>query len=354
MKPNSRILLGCAMLALSSATAVAADAIYIPLGSANAIISIDPNRDVVVGRIEGVPAAHGLAATPDGQYLIVGSYNERPASAAAPSKPTVVSEEEHASHHAKEPETAKKTSSVLSTVSVVRIEDKSVIRRIDVPGAVHHVTVSPNGRLAVVTQPNQDAISVIDLASYRVIKTLPTGPLPNYAVFSPDNGRLYVSNAGNDTVSDIDVSRWIVRRNIVVGESPEHVVLSRNGERLYVNNINGGSVSVIETATDSVLKTLKIGSALHGLDLSSDDQTLFVAALGDNKLVAVDLRTGGIRTIPLVPEPYHLAAIGNRGNIYVSSASDPKIWVIDPKSLALIREIQIGGKGHQMTRAAGG
>lgn len=234
-----RIALGAAALMLTSSIAVAESPVYIPLGGDNSIVAIDPKQDVVVNRILGVPEAHGLAETPDRKYLIVGSFAERSISDAALPKPAAVGEDEHASHHAKKPEMSKKSNSVLSTVSVVRIKDRSIVRRIDVPGAVHHVAVSPNGRFAVVTHPNEGSISAIDLATYRVVATLPTGPLPNYSVFSPDSSRLYVSNAGNNTVSKIDVSRWIVLRNIVAGESPEHVVLSRNGQRLYVNNVDG-------------------------------------------------------------------------------------------------------------------
>lgn len=354
MNVGTRFILSVAALMLLSSVTFAADLVYIPLGSSDAIVSVDPVRGSVVSRIEGMPAVHGLAATPDGKYLIAGSYKERSISEAAPPKPAAVGEDEHAAHHAKGPEASKKSASVLSTVSVIQVKDKSIIRRIDVPGAVHHVAVSPDGRVAVVTHPNEGSISAIDLVSYRVVATLPTGPQPNYAVFSPDSSRLYVSNAGNDTVSNIDASRWIVLRNIVVGEGPEHVVLSRNGQRLYVNNVNGGTVSEIDTATDKVLRSVKVGSVLHGIDLSTDGETVFVAALGDDKIVAVDLATGKVRSAPLGPQPYHLAVIPDVGKIYVSSVTEPKVWVLDPKTLEVTGEIQIGDKGHQMTRAAGG
>lgn len=347
----SFVVTGAAALLLSYSVA-AAESVYVPLGDANTVIAIDPTNDTVVSRIEGVPAAHGLAATPDGRYLIAGSFEERVADVPPP-KPAVVGEEEHASHHAMEPDNGLGRAMVLSTVSVIQVSDGSIVRRIDVPGVVHHVAVSPNGRLAVVTHPNEGTISAIDLESYRVVTTLPTGPIPNYAVFSPDSSRLYVSNAGNDTVSDIDVSRWIVMRNIIVGESPEHVVLSHDGNRLYVNNINAGTVSVINTESDTVLDTIKVGSVLHGIDLSADDQTLFVASLTDNELAAIDVGTGKMRVAPLAPDPYHLAVI-RADKLYVSSASEPKIWVVDPQSLNRINEIEIGGKGHQMAVAAGG
>lgn len=321
---------------------------YVPLGGENKIVVIDVAQDKIVDTIEGVPAVHGLAGTPDARFLIAGSVEAREAGSAAPEKPADVSAEEHAAHHGATPAGAPKDAPMVSTVSVVRVADGSVVRRIDVAGGVHHVAVSPNGRFAVVTHPNEGKISVIDLKSYDVVASVASGPLPNYAAFSPDGGRVYVSNAGNDTVSAIDTGRWIVRWNVVTGASPEHLVLSKDGASLYVNNVGDGTVSVISVNKQKVERTIAVGTTLHGIDLSDDGKTLFVADLGGNKLVSVDLSSGAERDVTLTPAPYHLAVLHGMGKIYVSSAEDPKAWVVDSGSLAVRGEIPIGGKGHQM------
>jgi len=327
--------------------------VYVPLGAENRIVVIDAAKDSVVRSIDGIPAVHGLAESPDGRFLVAGSFEEREPGTAAPPKPTGMSEEEHASHHAMgSPPESQGTAASVSTVSVIRASDGTVIRRIDVPGAVHHVAISPDGRFAAVTHPNGGGISAIDLSSYKVLATIPTGPLPNYAAFSPDGGTVYVSNAGNDTVSAVDTGRWIVRWNAVAGKSPEHLVLSPDGTTIYVNNIEDGTVSVIAVDREKVVQTIPIGDTLHGIDISQDGKTLFVASLGDDKIVAVDLAVGNARSAPLGPAPYHLAVIHDAGKLYVSSADEPKIWVVDPASLAVTGEIQIGGKGHQMAQRA--
>lgn len=336
-------------------SAGAADLVYIPLGSAGKVVVVDAGKDTIVGEIKGLPAVHGLAATPDGRYLIAGSFDERAAGGGKPAKPEGVTEDEHNAHHGGGAATGSgSTAAVLSTVSIVRTEDGKVVRRIDVPGAVHHVAVSPDGKLAAVTHPNAGSVSVIDLRSYTVAATVATGPLPNYAAFSPDNRLLYVSNAGNNTVSAVNAGKWTIAWSVAVGSSPEHVVLSRDGATIYVNNIDDGSVSVIATGSRKVVKTIPIGSTLHGIDLSDDGKTLFVAVLEDDKVVAYDLAKGTYSDAPLAPAPYHLAVIRGAGKIYVSSASEPKIWVLDPKDLTLLGEIKIGGKGHQMVRGVGG
>lgn len=343
---RSRLVVS-AMLA-SVVSAAAAAPVYIPLGSADSIVVVESDNDRVTGRIDGIPAVHGLAATPDGRYLIAGSAEERPAGGDAPDRPEAVSEEEHAAHHAGAGAEAGPILPTVSTVSIIDAEAGSVIRRVDVPGGVHHVAADPTGRFAVVTHPALGGITAIDLSSFEVAATVATGPFANYAVFSPDGGRLYVSNAGNRTVSEIDVARWIVSRNAIVGESPEHLVFSGGDDRLYVNNVDAGTVSAIDIDAFEVVDTLKAGAPLHGIDLAEDGGTLFVAVMGEDRVIAFDLGGGAPREVKLAPAPYHVATIATTGKLYVSSDVEPKLWVLDQATLGLIGEIEIGGKGHQM------
>ena len=47
--------------------------------------------------------------------------------------------------------------------------------------------------------------------------------------------------------------------------------------------------------------------------------------------------------------PYHVNTIRGTGKVYVSSRSDPVIWVVDQKSLKLTGAIKLpAGEGHQM------
>lgn len=350
---NIAILLAAAVaIVFLAVPAFSAELLYIPLGSDNAIVVIDPVEDEVVGRIDEVPAVHGLAATPSGHFLVAGSFDEREPGAMVPEKPPGMAEDEHAAHHSTGA-AAGADASVISTVSIIEIETGTVARRVDVPGAVHHVSIDPTGKFAALTQPNQGTVTILDLVNYAVVETVSTGPLPNYAVFSPGGQRLYVSNAGNNTVSDITADGWIVLRNVIVGETPEHVVLSADGKLLYVNNIDAGTVTVIDTASWSIEGTLEAGDQLHGIDLSDDGNTIFIAGRGDDSLTAIDLRNAKSRTISLWPSPYHVATITSFGKLYISSAEEPKVWVIDQQTLSVIGEIEIGGKGHQMVQVSG-
>jgi len=329
--------------------ALAGTAGYVPLGDAGEILILDTAKDASIGRISGVPAVHGLAGMSGWGYLVAGSYDERPVGeTAAPPKPKGVSQKDHEAHHAKRPEKAVAANDAVSFLSVIRIADGAITRRIEVPGAVHHTAVVPGGRFAVSTHPNHDSVSIVDLKAGRVSAVVRTGPQPNYAVVSPDGKRVFVSNSANNTVSEVETEYWTVRRSFAVGEGPEHMVLSSDGTALYVANVDAGSVSVISLPEGSVTDTVPVGGRLHGLDLSDDGKTLFVSGREKNKLVAIDLVTKKTRSKELAPSPYHLTSVPGTGKLYVSSAEEDKLWVVDQRSLAVVREILIPGQGHQM------
>ncbi len=121
---------------------------------------------------------------------------------------------------------------------------------------------------------------------------------------------------------------------------------------LYTNNVADGTASAISLGQGRVTRTFKVGAAPHGIDLSDDGNTLFATSKGDNRLVAIDLASGGTRAMSLGPAPYHLSAVRGAGTLYVSSRAENRIWVVDQRTLENRAEISIGGIGHQMALAA--
>lgn len=346
MNRNIRTLVSALVLAVASGSSAQAASVYLPAGSAGEVLIVDTIKDAIVGRIVDVPHVHGLGGAAGAGFLVAGSYDETsPGESPKVAKPSGVSEEEHAAHHGGG---IRPAAGAVSILTVLDVADGSPVRRLEVPGAVHHVAVSPDGRFAVATHPNADAISIIDLAALAVRDLIPTGPGANYAVFSSDGRKVYVSNGGNGTVSEIDVGRWIVQRNLLAGDKPEHIVLSPDNAMLYVANVEAGTVSALALSGGKIVRSFAIGGELHGLDISEDGGTLFVSGKGENKIVAIDLRSGNMRSAPLGPAPYHLAIIPGAGKLYVSSRAEPKIWVIDRQSLTPRGTIAIRGEGHQM------
>ncbi|MHB1247778.1 MAG: YncE family protein [Sulfuriferula sp.] len=314
------------LVCLGSGTfAFAAPTAYIPLGSANEVIAVDVATNKIIRRYPGVENPHGLVATPDGEYLVAGSLKETPIPAGAPAD------------------------TPNSKLSVIHPEHGHVMAEIPVSGWTHHEAITPDGKYVISTHPTRGGISIVDLINNKVFKTIKTGPAPNYTLVTKDGKRAYVSNSGNGTISEIDLTKWEVTRSLDAGPSPEHLVFSPDEKTIYVANDRAGTVSVVSVQEGKVEKTYKIGKRLHGLDIGDDGKTLFVSSRSDNKLVALDTKTGEQRTLTLTPDPYHLDKIPGTGKVYVSSSKAPIIWVINQKTFTVSDTIQLpAGEGHQM------
>lgn len=333
-----------AALTLLPLAAMARSLMYVPTGEANDIVIIDLAGDRIIGRITELENAHGLSASPVGDYLVAGSMQAAEADKSAVSKPSAVSEAEHRAHHADTPGEV-----TPSFVSIVHVKHGHVMRRVPVRALTHHTAVSPDGKYAIAVHSGAGGISVIDLDKMEVIKTVQTGSRPNYAVFGADSKRLYVANAGPGTVSEIDTANWSVVRELTVGKEPEHLVLSPDNTPLYAANVGEGTVSAVELSSGKVVRTFPVGKEPHGIALSGDGRWLFVSNKGSGTLTRIDVADGEAKTVDLQPAPYHVAYASELNKLYVSSGKAPKIWVIDPKTLAVRGEIDIGhGVAHQM------
>lgn len=323
--------------------------VFIPEGSAESVRVVDANTGDTLDRIDGLEAVHGLSGSSGSPYLVAGSYSETDRKdVAAMDQPEGVGADEHAAHHAKPTDAVGPADAGLSILSVIDAEKFEILRRIEVPGAVHHTAVAPDGLFAVATHPAGDGISVIDLTSFELVDWVATGPLPNYVAFGGGSDTVYVTNTGNGTISEVDLNRGIVLRNMVAGNAPEHLVIATNTDRAYVADADAGQVVELSLSEGHALRVFDIGGETHGIDLSEDGQRLLVAGKENDVLAAVDLETGQMVKSALSPAPYHLTTIPGTGAVFVSSREEPKIWIVDAMTLTPRSEIMISGEGHQM------
>ncbi|MCB1997630.1 MAG: hypothetical protein KDG57_17460 [Rhodoferax sp.] len=313
-----------AALTLGATAARAAPTVYIPLGSANQVIAVDAATDRIIATYPDVIDAHGLVATPDGEYVIAGSVKE-----SAPKDGSAGGR--------------------MSQLYLVHPQHGHVMQTITVAGWTHHQAITPDGRYVISTHPTRGGVSVVDLQSNQVVKTIATGSSPNYTVITRDGARAYVSNSGGGNISQIDLKTWAVTRTLESGPAPEHLVLSGDDSTVYALNPRAGSVTAVSVQTGKAIKTFTLGGKLHGLDISSDGRRLFASDLTGNRLIALDPRDGSQRELALSPAPYHLNTIHGTKKVFVSSRSNPVIWVVDQDSLKLLDTIKLpGGTGHQM------
>lgn len=335
------LTLSTAITALGLAAPAMAE-IIVPEGNAGTALRLSDDMKVA-GRIEGLGNVHGLAAAPRRGLVIAGSLEEVARGEIA--KPKGVTEDEHAAHHGGGMKKQDGDGSV-GLVSFVDLASGAVARQVEVPAGVHHVTVDPGERWAVVTHPALDAVSIIDLDTGNVTATVETGSNPNYAVYDPETGLFWVSNAAAATLTTVDPVAGVVRDTIETPGGVEHMVIDVKARRIWGAEADDGRVDEIDVDAGRVARSFDIGGELHGIARDPASGKIFVAAREQGKLATIDPATGAVSLAAAGPEPYHIEVDGD-----LLAVSDAKVDVVRAfriPDMSLVAEVPTRARGHQM------
>lgn len=168
-------------------------------------------------------------------------------------------------------------------VWAIDTETDAVVARVVVGKHPAHVVVSADSRWAYVTNGGDNTVSVVDTASLKVADTLPTGEYPHGLRLSPDGKQLYVANLKGNTVSVIDTESRKETGQIPVGKGPAQVGFTSDGLLAFVSLSQEASVAVIDPATRKVIRKVSVGEVPIQLYATPDNRFLIVANQGSRK-----------------------------------------------------------------------
>ncbi|MGI9010834.1 MAG: DUF192 domain-containing protein [Nitrososphaeraceae archaeon] len=154
-----------------------------------------------------------------------------------------------------------------SPISVVDLNNKSLIKSIDSGKTPHGLSFNSNGSLLYIVNMYSNTLSVIDSLNHNIINTIDVGKKPEYVKLSPDERFAYVTNMESDTVSKISINSFKVVKDISVGKGPHGVAFSADGDLMYISNMKSNDVSVIDTSTDKVIGNIAVGIEPHQIVL---------------------------------------------------------------------------------------
>ncbi|MBG7614725.1 hypothetical protein IWC96_05440 [Brevundimonas sp. BAL450] len=173
----------------------------------------------------------------------------------------------------------------------------------------HMTVVSPDGRLAYVSNVNSGVVSVVDLNHQTVLAELEAGQAPEGIALSPDARTLWVAERDADRVRVFDTHSLAELGAVKTGERPIRIMLSSDGRHAITSNFVDGTLTVIDTETLLVRQTITIADGVDAnmvtiLPGSSSGQVL-VAETGHDRVAEVDLASAGV---------VRRIAVGRRGD----------------------------------------
>ena len=208
------------------------------------------------------------------------------------------------------------------TVSVLDAASFKKIAAVPVGREPHNVQISPDGKLAWVTNSGEQGMPgmgkgghaamssggevwAIDTESHAVVAKIPVGKHPAHVVLTPDGRFAYVTNGGENTVSVVDTEARRVAATIPVGAYPHGIRISPDGHEAYVANLKGGTVSVIDIREKKEVAQIPVGKGPAQTGFAPDGRLAFVSLSQENKVALIDpaarkvLKKIAVGTVPI-------------------------------------------------------
>jgi YVTN family beta-propeller protein len=264
------------------------------------------------------------------------------------------------------------------TVTVLDTASLKAVANVRVGKMPHNVQVSPDGKVAWVTnngEPEPDhaadaaapmsmgkgehgamakagAVWAIDTGNDKVIAKVPVGVSPAHVVLTPDGRFAYVTNGGDNTVSVVDASAQRLVATIPVGKYPHGIRISPDGKQAYVANLKGGTVSVIDTESRKEAVQIPAGKGPAQVGFTPDGRLAFVSLSQEQAVAVIDPATRKVtRKVAVGTVPIQVYATPDSRTLLVANQGTREkpgktVSVVDLGTFKVTQEIETGPGAH--------
>ncbi len=183
--------------------------------------------------------------------------------------------------------------------------------------------------LAYVSNEGSNCVTVIDIQEDSVVGTIAVGEAPKGITASSDGTRIYVANTGSNTISVIDTSVNRVSTTIDnLGYSPEELALSWDDNTLFVTNPRSNNVSVIDLASNMAIDRINVGEKPVDIVADTERRKIYVSNYYSRSISVVDMAARVVdNTINLSSNPKYLALCDK--HLYVGNESVNDVYIVD-------------------------
>jgi YVTN family beta-propeller protein len=240
-----------------------------------------------------------------------------------------------------------------SAVVVMDTKTKAVLATIGDVGHVHGTLAIPELNRVYASATATDEIVAIDASTLSIVARIPGGVYPDGIAYAPEAGKLYVSdeNGNTETVIDVRTNQRVATIELggAVGNTQydpisKHIFVNVQGRRLLVE---------IDPQTDKVLDRITLPGAEgnHGLLIVPESRMAFIACEGNDRLLALDLKSKQIvANFWVGREPDVLGYDANLSQVYVASESGVlSIFKVAATAVTKIGEGFVGENAHSLS-----
>lgn len=261
----------------------------------------------------------------------------------------------------------------------VNLDAGRTVRRVNVPGRPHNLTVSRNGtvittlqgrgsvaivrgrrvkevslggsphdvkivhRIAVVTNEGAARLDRITLRG-KCRKAIPLRADPHDLAITPNGRRAWVTMDGTDDIAIVDLKRARVRRYLSTGKSPHDVLFAPDGQAWVTDWVQG--IHVFER-NGRIVKTFDRGVEPHHLAFTPNGRQVWITDNGAMRVLIVSARTLRVLAVrPVRGAPHHVAITADGRRVAVADNDRGKIVVFNASTRKKLRGVSVGAGPH--------
>lgn len=238
------------------------------------------------------------------------------------------------------------------TVSIVDVASGRTLATHPVGQGPHEVTVSPDGRTAIVAiYGNRNAVgsslTVFDLTKPAVApRSIELGvgnQRPHGLAFLPNGTDLLVTGERTQRLLRVQLANGAIDSSMTTGQATSHMVAATpDGARAYTANITGMSVSAIDVASKALAGTWKIGARVEAIAVTPNGREVWAGGNDSHLVYALDTQTGAVaHTLSGFGMAYRIGFTPNGATAVISDPGSEKIHLVDVATHTIRKTIDV-------------
>ena len=246
-----------------------------------------------------------------------------------------------------------------ATLTVVDLASREVVNtlQLDVESRPHGLAFIDSQQIAV-TAEGVDQVFVVDLTTGEIVQRFDVAPgLAHMVAAQPEASALWVTNLGTGTLEKLDLRSGQVHGPMVTGEGAEGVAVVAARNEVWVTNRAANTVSVVDAESLTVIATLSSPGFPIRAAVTPDQRHVLVTNAIANQVRVFDVATREVVADVLVADPdatYRPSLLGttalpiglaiepNGQRAFVAISGGDQVAVIDMESWAVTDRWAIG------------
>jgi YVTN family beta-propeller protein len=203
--------------------------LYVSAELSNAIHVLDPATGKITSTVPtGAPESHMFVISPDGHRAYTSNVGS-------------------------------------GSVSVVDLQNRSLITVIPVAKKVQRISISPDGRFVFTHDQDAPRIAVIDTATNKLARWISL-PASVYSSAPTPDGRLLLANAPSGKLFVIDLSSENVTASYPIPAAIGEIAIDTAGEHAYVSCPQKGTIEVFDIRGSKLEAPIVLTPGVDGLE----------------------------------------------------------------------------------------